>query len=466
MLFVASLAAVGTTSCSKFVDKNPFNQIDEDKAITSLLQAKYALTGVYDGLQSASYLGRNYFAMGDAPTDNIIIPSNNSGRFLSEAQWTMTATNADLADLWNSGYSTINRANKLLEAIDAIPGDATTKNQYKGEALAVRAMIHFDLVRMFAQPYDYTADASHLGVPYMTATTVTGTPGRDTVKVVYSKVIKDLTDAIALLQVNASGRAASYTFNKNAAKALLARVYLYKGDLPNAKSTAVDVITTGGYSLITNANYAASWLLPKTTESIFSVSNIPTDYQSTNSLAYIYLQAGYGDLRVTTPFKTLFASNDVRQIFFTAGTSPNTAWTYVGKYPSRENTNGLTNDPVIRLSEMYLIAAEACAKTNDEPNAIKYVDAIRQRAVPTAGATTATGQALIDVILLEKRKELCYEGHYYHDLKRLHLTITSALKDNGTPYTTITYPDNKLAYPIPQREIDANPVIAKQQNPL
>lgn len=466
LILSAVLITAVTSSCKKFVEKDPYNQIDEDLAITTLLQAKYALTGVYDGLQGTAYYGRNYFVMGDAPTDNIIIPSNNSGRFLSEAQWTMTATNADLADLWNGVYGYINRANKLLVALDKISGDETTKNQYKGEALALRAMMHFDLVRIFSQPYDYTNDASHFGVPYMDEPTVKGLPGRDPVSLVYEKVIRDLTAAQALLQVTPAGRAVPFVFGKNAAKALLARVYLYKGDYQNAKSLAADVITNGGYTLLTNAAYSASWLLTKTTESILSVSNLGTDYQATNALGYIYLQSGYGDLRVAAPFKALFAANDVRRSIFTAGTGGNAAWTYVGKYPSRDNTNGLTNGPILRLSEIYLIAAEAAAKTSDEPNAIKYLDAIRQRANPSLGVSTATGQALVDSILLEKRKELCYEGHYYQDQKRLHLTITSALKDNGTPYTTISYPSNKLAYPIPQREIDANPTIAPQQNPL
>lgn len=466
LILMGIVITVLTPSCKKFVDKDPFNQIDEDKAITTLLQAKYALTGIYDGLQGAAYYGRNYFVMGDAPTDNIIVPSNNSGRFLAEAQWTLTATSADLADLWNAVYDYINRTNKLLVALDGITGDETTKNQYKGEALALRAMMHFDLVRIFSQPYDFTPTASHFGVPYMDAPTVRDLPGRDSVSVVYSKVIRDLTTAIPLLQVTPAGRAIPYVFGKNAAKALLARVYLYKGDFPNAKLLSTDVIANGGYTLINNTSYIASWLLPKTTESILSVSNTGTDYQATNSLGYIYVQAGYGDLRVATPFRTLFAPTDVRRGIFTPGTGSNAAWTYVGKYPSRDNTNGLVNGPILRLSEMYLIAAEAAAKTSDEPNAIKYLDAIKQRAVPTAAATIAAGQPLIDSILLEKRRELCYEGHYYQDQKRLHLTITSALKDNGTPYTTITYPNNKLAYPIPQREIDANPTIASQQNPL
>lgn len=268
LILSAVLMTVFNSSCKKFVDKDPYNQIDEDLAITTLLQAKYALTGVYDGLQGTAYYGRNYFVMGDAPTDNIIIPSNNSGRFLSEAQWTMTATNADLADLWNAVYGYINRANKLLVALDKISGDEATKNQYKGEALALRAMMHFDLVRIFSQPYDFTNDASHFGVPYMDEPTVKGLPGRDPVSLVYEKVIRDLTTAQGLLQVNPAGRAVPFVFGKNAAKALLARVYLYKGDYQNAKSLAADVITNGGYTLLTNAAYSASWLLTKTTESI------------------------------------------------------------------------------------------------------------------------------------------------------------------------------------------------------
>jgi hypothetical protein len=342
--------------------------------------------------------------------------------------------------------------------VDDLP-DATeaNKKQIKGEALALRALIHFDLVRIFAQTY--VGNGSALGVPYVEMVHPSSyQPARDDVNTVYTKILTDLDAAISLLAGGPAGRV-PFHFTQVAVRALKARVVLTMGNYPEAKILAEGVInnTTPRFSLISNENYAASWLALFTSESIFALAHTSKDYSATNALGYIYLQAGYGDLRVPPAFKALFADDDVRQCFFMPGTGTQTSYTFIRKYPGRENITGLDNYNMIRLSEMYLIAAEAAARTGDETAAQGYLNAVRQRALPNAAPATETGQDLIDAILLEKRKELCYEGHYFFDLKRLRLTINSAINPaNLNPYKTITYPDNLLAYPIPQRELDAN----------
>jgi len=458
--------AAGFVSCNKFTDLEPFDYISDQNAMSNLENATASLTAVYGGLRAGAYYGRNFVVWGDTPTDNVLVAPNNSNRFLGQSQWSMTAAYADLADLWNSGYSRLRRINNILDNVDNVP-DATDadKARIKGEALALRALVHFDMVRIFAQTY--VGNGSALGIPYISTVPVpTDFPSREPVSAVYTKIVADLDQSISLLvddfSLPAASRRGPIHITQNAVKALKARVALTMAEYSTAKALAVEVINSGRYSLVSNANYVNSWTTIPSSESIFTLIFTNNDYGATGALGYIYLQAGYGDLRVPAAFKALFDADDIRQCFFKAGTAAEAAFTFVNKYPGRGVT-GLDNFNILRLSEMYLIAAEAAARTNDETTAREYLDAIRQRALPAAPAATETGPALIDAILLEKRKELCYEGHYYFDLKRLQMTITSAVNQLNVPYKTIPYPSSLLAAPIPQREIDANPNMV--QNP-
>jgi len=461
LIILFFIFVVSFVSCNKFTDLEPFDYISDQNAMSNLQNANASLVGAYGGLRSPLYYGRNFVVWGDATTDNILVSPANSNRFLGQAQWSLTPASADLADLWNTCYSRLRRINNILTYVDELP-DATDaqKAQIKGEALALRALVHFDLVRIFAQTY--VGNGATLGVPYVkTVPLPSYQPARDDVNTVYTNIVADLDEAIALLGTpGIPDNRAPYHFSLTGVKALKARVALTMGDYSLAKTLAEEVIGTTGLSLLTNANYAAAWSSTTTTESIFTLSHTNNDYAATNALGYIYLQAGYGDLRVPATFSSLFDADDVRQCFFTAGTGTATGYTFVHKYPARDGIAGVDNYNMIRLSEMYLIAAEAAVRitTPDETAARTYLDAIRQRALPSAPAAIETGQDLVDAILLEKRKELCYEGHYYFDQKRLQLPINSAINPATlTPYKTIPYPSLLLANPIPQREMDANP---------
>jgi SusD family. len=192
---------------------------------------------------------------------------------------------------------------------------------------------------------------------------------------------------------------------------------------------------------------------------MFAIRNLPDDYNATNCLGYIFLQSGYGDLRAPDSMIDLYSSTDIRrEVLFTAGTGTQEGWTFINKYPGRDGVRALSDTPVLRLSDIYLLYAETQANLGNTTDAITYLDKIRQRADASAEATPSTiSQAdLIDTILLERRKELAYEGHYFFDLKRLRMDISSAYRSDNTMYTTIEFPSYKLAMPIPQDELDAN----------
>lgn len=462
-------AAMSVLSCESFLDQQPASSISDSKAISNYNSAVYALNGVYDALQSTSYYGREFVVFGDAFTDNIIISPNNSNRFIAEGQWSVTATTADLQNFWAAAYVANMRANKILALVDNIDATDIQKAAIKGQCLAIRAMVHFDLVRFFAQTFN--GNESALGVPYVDKVLVYEKPARETVSVVYQKVIADLTESITLLTTGNSLITPPYNVTNWAAKALLAKVYMTQLNYASALPILQDIITNSGYTPLSTANYVAAWgkdhsTTPKN-EFMFSINFNPTDYGATNCLGYIYLQTGYGDLRVPVAVQNLYTSTDVRKSLFIAGTGTQAGWMFNGKYPDKAGTTALSDTPVIRLSDLYLMYAEANAgKTTPDINtAITYLDLVRKRADASAPSTSPTISAsdLLDAIALERRKELAYEGQYLFDLKRLKKSINSALKSDNTLYTTINYPNLKLAMPIPQAEIDANPNMVQNQ---
>ena len=451
------------TGCSKdFLEKSPQYALETSKAISNVDDAEVAVNGMYSALLSSNYYGRNFMVTPDVMADNTRISAGNSGRFLTEYQYSIIATSGNPTGLWNIAYDAIDRSNNILGAIDGLTADQSEKDRLKGEALAMRALVHFDLVRMFAQPYNLSdanvaegADGAggHLGVPYMLKSEI-ATPARETVKAVYDLVLADLTEAATLLpESNPMG--AKFRLDKMSVKAFMARVYLYKEDYTNAKKYAEEVINSGIYSLEATDAYVDSWSKRASdrSETIFSLSFLLTDYPSTNSLGYIYLPAGYGDLVATQDIIDTYEADDVRlNLFYEEGGNY-----VVNKYPGREGTTGLDDSPVIRLSEMYLIVSEAAAFGVGTPaEGLAALNAVYKRANPAAADISLSGQALKDFIIAERSRELCYEGHRIFDLNRSKKDMVRI--DISTPdiINNITYPSAKFVWPIPQREIDVN----------
>ena len=241
--------------------------------------------------------------------DDIFVAPENSGRFLQQYNYTTSPTTGFVADFWNRAYNAINRANNIIAKIDLLynqlPSPETTGydalkanvDHLYGQALALRALAHFDLLRIYARPYTWD-NGNSLGVPFMDKAQISS-PARDQVSFVYGKIIDDLEDAIGLMKSSNAISDKAY-LTKYAAMALLARVYLYMGEWELAKDYAIEVIDDGGYALVDNENYIDGWAQEFTSESIFSLAMSNIDYSSTDALGYIYLRAGYGDLRPTT----------------------------------------------------------------------------------------------------------------------------------------------------------------------
>lgn len=452
---IASLAFITLSCGDDFLELSPQQSVANEDALTTLDDFKSSITGVYNGISGANYYGRYFFLVPDVMADDVKQhPSANRAK--DYAEYTAVIGDGIASGMWTTMWSNINAANKIINAEVDLPASVVAeKNHIVGEAMALRGLIYFDMVRLYAQHYGFTTDASHLGVPIVLEFDQTSEPNRNSVREVYDQVVSDLTASINMLDDDTRSGTTS-SLSKSAAQALLARVYLYRGDYANAESMATTVINSGRYALVSNPNYySQAWVADFSSESIFEINMTENDNRGSDALGGMYLNTGYGDYLPAADLEGLISNDDARRDWFS--TDANLTGDYapfrLAKYPS---TTGENNTKVIRLSEMYLIRAEARAQQGNNA-AQADVDMIRQRAEPAAAAVTATGAALIDEVLLERRKELAFEGQRLWDLMRYKQDI---VRTNCTsPICTISYPNNRVILPIPEAELDANPNI-------
>ena len=220
------MIGLAISSCKKdFLDLRPYDSIGSDVAISNVSDMKAALSGAYANLGSVNLYGRTIPLFGDLLADNVYISTINSNRYLDFFQVNYTVTNSNAQGVWQSAYSTILRANNVINS--PLKGTEDIE-QVRGEALSIRALMYFELARHFAQPY--TVNPNGLGVPIIVEYNPSLKPPRNTLKEVYAQIETDLNKAIGLLTIDKS----SGFFTKYAAKALMARISEYKVDSPNA----------------------------------------------------------------------------------------------------------------------------------------------------------------------------------------------------------------------------------------
>lgn len=448
-------------SCSEdFITKSDPDQVTSDFVLSDLEQIEAALIGVYDGLQTPNYYGRYYILIPDLMADGVKQNQDNSNRGTAQYRYEVTTNSGIAQGVWEDIYSVINRANIIIEAVPNVPGDEALKNQVMGEALALRALGHFDLVRFFALPYNLASGVTgangqggHLGVPLvLSSLTPDAKPSRNTVAEIYDQVIEDLETAKSLM--DDATYFSNNKFTAAGASALLARVYLYKGEWAAAEAAATEVINNTSYSLLSAGEYAASWDgTAANSETIFDVVFSVADQNFTDGLGYIYSQNGYYDMLPTTDLDDVLAeisdpANDVRANLW--DTSVPIAYKYTGP----DNSSGVDNTHVLRLSEIYLIRAEARAKQANVIGARADLNTIRTNR--NAANSAATDGGLITAILKERRIELAFEGHRLFDMTRNgeNLVRNDCQLTNGN--CSVNFPDNRFVHPIPQAEIDVN----------
>ena len=456
---IAIVAIASLSSCKKeYLELDPPSSLTPDQALATEADLQVALRGAYAGLRSVNLFGRTIPVLGDLLADNAYQHSTNTNRYTVYNNLTATSQDADALGFWTSGYQVILRANNIINS----PVTATVNvDQYRGEAYAIRALTYFYLVRYFARPFTDNPDG--LGVPIVTVYAADYKPSRSKVSEVYALILADLAKAYTLMTKYTN----SSQFSKYAARGLEAEVHLTMGNNAAAKTAALDVITNGGFTPITTANHAGYWSSSAVTttkvETLFEVSSDAVANLAFDALSYIYSQNGnYGDLVVSSELYPLFSSTDVRRALYPVVPRPKPAG---GAVPTVDKFPVITGDysdtKILRLSEMYLIAAEA-SLPGTPSDALTYVNFITSRR--GADPIASSGTQLLEDILTERRKELAFEGDRYLDLQRLKRTVQRSA-NYPADVRTIQYSNNRRILPIPQSEGDANAEIKSQQNP-
>ncbi len=476
-IFLLGLLIIGLSSCKKFLDIKPSNSGDSDLAIQTPADAQVMVNGIMRSMTSSDYYGRNFLMYGDAKGGDFTIYSQ--GRGLDNLySFNHSATNGSYVGFWSQIYFSILQTNNLLENIAKLEvKEPTAFNSTKGQALTARAMMYFDLVRLYGKSYD--DNKTSFGVPIvLTKLPSDAQPLRATVEQNYTQILKDLNDATPLLSKTKTKGYINYYANL----AMKARVYLYMKDNVLALKAAEEIINAPGvYSLYSNANWVNSWSTEAGSESIFELGVVPLENDlTTSSLGFYHRRKAHG---ASTALGWFGASDyflarlgqdptDVRWGVMSFDEVSNSRLGALYKYSGSTALTGdgkatptAVNIKLIRLSEIYLIAAEASLVSNPGQAAI-YLNGIRKRSPNLAPATATT--ISIDMILDERSKELYGEGQRFFDMIRLNKSITYNDEIGTIPATnrnkTIDRTFYKTRLPIAQAELDANPGLRTQQN--
>lgn len=458
-LFLIILSA-GLTSCSDFLIQEPVLTQSNELILSDYAGLNNATAGAYAPLQSAYWYGANFILASELRGGNAKNPTNTdftSGRYTNEYNWNFTSSAT--SPIWNTTYYVISAANNVLNALADVEGDQQDKNNLKAEALFLRALSHFDLVRTYAQPYTY--DSTSLGVPVILVSKI-DLPARNKVNEVYKQIVTDLLEAEAAIsptytRSNVTDKKA--VVSVYAIQALLSRVYLYMGKWQNSANYATKVINSGKYSLWDQAAYQDSWgklTADATGEVIFQVfgDRKNTYWGSWDDITWMVNPDGYADVASTADLRDLYSDDDVRgKMFLSHPKAADHFWTL--KYPGKAGSNKQENNVIIlRLSEMYLNRAEAIYKgaTIAGVTAESDLNAITaKRGAALIASADATS------IFNERRKELAFEGHIVYDLARLGRSLVRTDYQGTAINKDIPFPSPRWALPIPKRELDANP---------
>ncbi len=475
-----SVLAMGLFACNKTLDVVPTNQVNADESIKTPADAQIMINGIVRSMGSADYYGRNFLLYGDAKGGDMTIPSQGRG---NDALYTFnhSATSGSYSGYWSQIYFSLLQVNNLLENIARLEATgATGYNSFKGQALTLRAMMYFDLVRLYGKTYDL--DKNAFGVPNVTTPLKpSAQPLRNKVNENYTQVLSDLTAAAPLLGKTKANGFINYYGNL----ALQARVYLYMKDYPNALKAAEEIITSNVYTLYSNAAWLDSWKAQFGSESIFEIGVYPLEGDlGAGSIGAYHRKKGDGGSTILGWFiasdyfldRLKQDATDVRwgvmnddELSTTTKPRKGSLYKFSGNTAlagDGKATATAVNLKLIRLSEIYLIAAEAALPT-DALKAATYLNAIRKRAPALAPATALT--VSVDMILDERSKELYGEGQRFFDMIRLNKSIT--FNDEVIGISVATRPKTidrtfyKTLLPISQAEINANPGIQAQQNP-
>jgi starch-binding outer membrane protein, SusD/RagB family len=436
------LSILTFTACNG-LDVVPEGDISLSQLFTKPQDAENALLGIYVTLQSKSYYGGIYILAGDALGGDAKTGGYNNPALDEIGAINVGSENIFTDQMWSSIYKTITATNYLIEGIYKVKEFEflPRRNVIEGQARAIRAMAHFDCLRYFGEHWD---TLSNYGIPIVSRIKQFDeiTP-RQSVKANYDFIISELEAAAKLM--NPNDKKTQY-MTYWGAKALLARVNLYKKDYEKAEYYATQVINSKQFKLLPKDNYPSVFTSRQTTESIFELAFSKEYNSSLSTLSYASEKAIRPDIAFMAPesLKLFWVDreNDVRAKLLTFDPLMNDESILPDgrslKYRGEINQDNPAY--IIRFSEMYLIRAES----NTPKKGIEDLNYLRAtRGLPKISTVFGISDVDFEKTLIdERRAELFFEGHRYFDIARW-----------GKINTILGIPDFRACLPIPKREV-------------
>lgn len=464
-----------TISCSEFLVQEPTDQISINEQFSTREGVLAAVNGMYKNIESLAS-GKVFF-YADLQGGNFTFTPATSSKLI-EVPPAISIDNvynfrdipeeSDYEYFYQNAYGLVNEANLIMEqTADLDFLDETEKAQIRAEALVTRVYAHYLVTLLYAQNYNFTPGATHPGIVYNTRTLVAGVdyPSRKTMFETYEMIQSDLDEALSLFTANQAldyGPSYSY-FNTVTTGALYARIALQMNDWEKAFTYSDEVISGSGITLMEGIDYIAEW--DKTEEAVseiileFSAPRTSDDGTVSSSVAFEFF--GYTN---NTKYNEFVASGDLLDMYDVADirrgmfldillpTSVNGIISDMHYYFTRkfQDEAGTT---CIRLSEMYLIRAEARLRAGmDIEPAADDLNSIRMR----AGLLPLTDTSnLLEEIFNERRRELAFEGHLLFDIARYKKDI---FRNQGclSLVCNLEYPSDYYILPIPNSSILLN----------
>ena len=446
---LSALSALFIFGCDSFVEVDlPKSQLAAQTVYEDYNTATAALMNVYASLRDRGIItgtGTGISNQLGCYADEIVSNENPTNPSLNFYRNALLPGNTVISGYWNASYSQIYSANLIMEGTAGSTNlTQPQKKQLKGEALFIRALVHFYLVNLFGD------------IPYITGTEYTEnrTVARRDVSFVYAKITEDLENSIRLLGPDYL-TASRVRPNSFTVKALLARMYLYQNAYPEAANTASSILNNSQlYSLETPDR---AFLLASR-ETLWQLHAGAAGRNTAEATYFTFSSVPPPQVSLSAALTGSFQAGDLRKSLWTRAVTRN-GLTFYHAYKYKENnaTNASREYSIVfRLAEQYLIRAEARARQGELIGAKEDLNVLRHRA-GLADTGAVTQQEIIDAVLQERKWEFFTEyGHRFLDLKRTGQldAVLSAVK--------LGWNSTDCLFPIPQSELSANPFLGSQ----
>ena len=479
-LIAIALLGFSFSSCSDFLEQNPQTDLSENDFYKTADDILSAVNGAYSSLQEGDIYG-NWYVFGEIPSDNTRNQLSGSVTTQNEFdQFYIDTQNSMIASFWKAAYKVINRTNTVLGRIDGIEINAELANRYKLECKFIRALMYFNLVRVYGDVPLVLKEIS-ISESYDIL--------REPKENVYNQIIADLKEAQGLpvsYSTAEDGRA-----TQGAAKALLADVYMTLHKYAEAETILAEIINSGRYGLLENTpgslnidgyKNVFSPVNHNSKEGIFEIqflkggygegSNYANNFAPENSGTNVVAVGGTGGNNIPEmDIYNAYEEGDLRRDFSMPlgyyDNRKNNEWVesrYVCKFMDvpYQNNDASNNYPVIRYADVILMYAEALNQNGKTAEACKYLNMTRRRGFgyqttetsPVDLQTTDKAQFAL-MVEQERRVELAFENHRWFDLIRTGRAV-EVMKSKG-----FSLNETNLICPIPQKQIDVNPKLTQ-----